>query len=184
MRVAVDVLGVEPDELEQFLDLRSPVALAARTSGWISNGSPMMSPTVIRGFSEVYGSWMTIWMFRRDRRSSRPGQLGDVRAVERHRARGRPLQADQQSGHGGLAAAGLADDAERLAAARSKETAVDGLDRTDLLLEEDALGQREVLDQVANLKYRLTRGCHRGPPSSSDRRCCVSDRSRGAAAPR
>lgn len=35
------------------------------TSGWISYGSPMMSPTVMRGFSEVYGSWKTIWMLRR-----------------------------------------------------------------------------------------------------------------------
>src|SRR5690606_18384232 len=42
------------------------------TSGWISNGSPTMSPTVRRGFSEVYGSCSTICMSRRHLRSSWP----------------------------------------------------------------------------------------------------------------
>ena len=42
------------------------------TSEWISNGSPTMSPTVIRGFSEVYGSCSTIWISRRSFRSSAP----------------------------------------------------------------------------------------------------------------
>src|SRR4051812_45898616 len=32
----------------------------------------MMSPTVIRGFSDVYGSCSTIWMLRRARRSADP----------------------------------------------------------------------------------------------------------------
>src|SRR5689334_6640154 len=42
------------------------------TSVWISYGSPTMSPTVMRGFSEVYGSCSTIWMSRRSLRSSAP----------------------------------------------------------------------------------------------------------------
>src|SRR2546425_1782967 len=37
---------------------------------WISNGSPIMSPTVIRGFNEEYGSWKMICMSRRSFRSS------------------------------------------------------------------------------------------------------------------
>ncbi|CAM5411219.1 hypothetical protein KAURM247S_02842 [Kitasatospora aureofaciens] len=32
----------------------------------------MMSPTVMRGFSEVYGSWNTIWMLRRTALSAPP----------------------------------------------------------------------------------------------------------------
>ncbi len=48
---------------------RSPLGA---TSGWMSKGSPMMSPTVIRGLSEVYGSWKTIWMLRRTAFSARP----------------------------------------------------------------------------------------------------------------
>ena len=42
------------------------------TSGWMSKGSPMMSPTVIRGLSEEYGSLKTIWMFRRIARNALP----------------------------------------------------------------------------------------------------------------
>src|SRR6478609_3610759 len=42
------------------------------TSVWIANGSPTMSPTVMRGLSEEYGSWNTIWMLRRIRRRSLP----------------------------------------------------------------------------------------------------------------
>src|SRR5574337_548467 len=37
---------------------------------WISNGSPTMSPTVMRGFNEEYGSWKMICMSRRSLRSS------------------------------------------------------------------------------------------------------------------
>src|SRR6185369_748013 len=47
------------------------------TSVWISNGSLMMSPTVMRGFSDVYGSCMTIWMSRRNRRSS-PADMANI----------------------------------------------------------------------------------------------------------
>ncbi len=35
----------------------------------------MMSPTVMRGFSDVYGSWKTIWMLRRTAFSARPDSL-------------------------------------------------------------------------------------------------------------
>ena len=38
----------------------------------MSYGSPTMSPTVIRGLSEVYGSWKTIWMLRRTAFRARP----------------------------------------------------------------------------------------------------------------
>ena len=32
----------------------------------------MMAPTVLRGLSEVYGSWKTIWMSRRSLRIAAP----------------------------------------------------------------------------------------------------------------
>ncbi len=35
----------------------------------------MMSPTVMRGFNEVYGSWKTIWMLRRTAFRARPDSL-------------------------------------------------------------------------------------------------------------
>ena len=61
----------------------------------------------------------------------------------------------QQLGQRGLAAAGLADDAERLALLQLEADAVDRLDRADLLLEDDAAGDREVLDQVLDPDDRL-----------------------------
>ena len=37
---------------------------------WISSGSAMIEPTVMREFSDAYGSWNTICMSRRFRRIS------------------------------------------------------------------------------------------------------------------
>ena len=115
VRVAVDVLRVEPDQVEQLLHPAAAGRPCGTTSGWISNGSPMMSPTVIRGFSEVYGSWKTIWMSRRSRRiaapcwayMSTPSKV-TLPAVGSSSRISSPAERR-------LAAAGLADDAEGLA---------------------------------------------------------------------
>ena len=56
-----------------------------------------------------------------------------------------------------LAAAGLADEAERLAALDVERDAVDGVHGADLLAEDHARGEREVLDEVADLEQRLAR---------------------------
>jgi hypothetical protein len=46
---------------------------------WTTSGSPTMSPTVIRGSSEAYGSWKTICTSRRIFRiSSRPSSVSSV----------------------------------------------------------------------------------------------------------
>ena len=115
VRVPVDVVGVEPDDLEQLLHrrLRSPLGA---TSGWIWNGSPTMSPTVIRGFSDVYGSCSTIWIWRRSRRRSRPLSEKMSCPLYDHLARRRALEHHEQLGQRRLAAARLADQAEGLAA--------------------------------------------------------------------
>ena len=43
------------------------------------SGSPTMSPTVMRGSSDEYGSWKTICISRRIRRmSSRPSSVSSV----------------------------------------------------------------------------------------------------------
>ena len=128
MRVAVDVLGVEPDQLEQLLHLALCRRPSGTTSGWISKGSPTMSPTVMRGFSDVYGSWKTIWMSRRSRRSSRPFQAymsppskhGLPAVGSSSRMSSRPSV--------DLPQPGLADDAERLPGVQVEVDAVDGLD--------------------------------------------------------
>ena len=46
---------------------------------WIENGSPMIEPTVLRGFSDEYGSWKIICASRRNSISS----LGEMSAISR-----------------------------------------------------------------------------------------------------
>ena len=95
---------------------------------------------------------------------------------------GRLLQPHQQLGQRRLAAAGLADDAEGLAPVQVEADPVDRLDRADLLLEQDALGEREVLDQVATSRIGSPLGrtstVSRRPSSTSFRsgRRCVAAR--------
>ena len=99
----------------------------------------------------------------------------DVAAQPAHRARpsgaymsspskvelpgGRLLQAHQQPGQGRLAAAGLADDAERLALVELEGDPVDGLDLADRAPQHAAL-EREVLDQVLGLSGQNCRLSH------------------------
>src|SRR5690606_20272148 len=66
--------GLRPTTSSSSCTLRRRESFGA-TSGWISNGSPTMSPTVILGFSDVYGSCRTIWISRRSARSSLPVSL-------------------------------------------------------------------------------------------------------------
>ena len=115
----------------------------------------MMSPTVIRGFSEVYGSWKIIWMSRRMAFRLRPSGLGEVAAEDLDRPGRRRLEPDHQAGQCRLAATGFADDTEGLAAPDRQVDAVDGLDRTDLAADDDAAPQRVVLDQALDLEDGL-----------------------------
>ncbi len=78
-------------------------------------------------------------------------------------ARRRAFEHHQQLGQRRLAAAGLADQAERLAALQVEGDAVDRLDVADLLLEDDPLGEREVLHDVPD----LAGSPHRSPWSTS-----------------
>ena len=127
-REAVVVLRVEPDELHQLLH-RAAAARGPSAMPWIANGSPMIEPTRRRGFSEPYGSWKIICMSRRIGASCAPRQPGDVPAVEDDPARGEVVQPGDAAGQGGLAAPGLPDQAERLAAAHGQADAVDRVHR-------------------------------------------------------
>ena len=144
VRVAVVVLGVQADELQQVLD--GPLRRRAGGSTFCSrNGAPTIAPTVWRGFSDEYGSWKIIWMSRRSGRILPCRQVRDVVALEHDLAAGRLEQPGDQPTGGGLAAPRLADQAEGLARAHGEVDAVDRLDRADLALEHDAAGDREVL---------------------------------------
>ena len=49
--------------------LRAPPSLCMP---WMTNGSEMIEPTVLRGFSDEYGSWKIICISRRSAFSSAP----------------------------------------------------------------------------------------------------------------
>ena len=83
-------------------------------------------------------------------------ELRDVGPVEDDAAAGRLDQAQQHAADGGLAAAGLADEAERLAPADGEADVVDGLDLADLAMQ-DAADDGEVLGQVLDLDERRRR---------------------------
>ena len=93
------------------------------------SGVLMMVPTVCRGFSECTGPGRSIWISRRNGRSSRSFSVRDVGALEQDLARGRLQQPGDQPAGGRLAAAGLADQAERLAGLQVEVDPVDGLHR-------------------------------------------------------
>ncbi len=119
VRVTVDVLGVEADHVQQFLDLAPPVALRSHL-GVDVEGLTDDVATVYTGLSEVYGLEDHLDVAAHGLQSA-PGQLGDVLALVEDLARGGPLQVHQELGHGGLAAARLAHDAQRLALVQIEE---------------------------------------------------------------
>ena len=77
----------------------------------------MLSPIGVRGSSDAYGSWKMICIRRRYGFSAAPSSAGDVRRRRTGSAGRRLDEAEQQPADGRLAAARLADEAERLAAA-------------------------------------------------------------------
>ncbi len=77
-------------------------------------------------------------------------EVGDVVPVEDDSAAGRLDEAEERAPDGRLAAAGLPDQAERLAAPDLEADVVDGLHVADLALE-DAAAHREELRQVLDL---------------------------------
>jgi hypothetical protein len=87
VRVAVDEVGVEARRGRAGPDRRAAAPSSAARRGGSPTARPTMSPTVMRGFSEVYGSWKMIWICRRSRRSSfcpsrrRRGPVEDLPAV-------------------------------------------------------------------------------------------------------
>ena len=92
-------------------------------------------------------------------------EMRDVLAVEPDRAFGRLEQAQQHLADGRLAAAGLADQAQRLARIDREADAVDRLDQRDRAREQAAL-QREMLLQVRRLRRPGSCG---GPVGASTR---------------
>ena len=112
-------------------------------------------PIVFRGFSDAYGSWKIICMSRRSPRSSLP--LSAVMSWPSNQIL--PSVGIEQPHHDarerGLAASGLADQAERLAGIDLEVHTVDRVHVADLCWIRDAAGDREVLLDALDLDERL-----------------------------
>ena len=61
--------GLRPTTPQQLVDPRA--SSVSPRYAWMRSGSLMMSRTVMRGLSDAYGSWKTIWMSRPIGRSCR-----------------------------------------------------------------------------------------------------------------
>ena len=114
----------------------------------------MMSPTDMRGLREPNGSWNTICMSRRNGRICLELQPLDILAQEHDRSVGgdQPQQCQPERG---LAGAGLADHAERLALAHREADAIDRLDVPDRRAQKSALDRKPDLQIVGRHHDRL-----------------------------
>ena len=86
----------------------------------------------------------------------------DLRAAITDAARRGPDEAEKHARQGGLAAARLADQTERLALAEVEADVVDRLDFADLAAEDQALQDRVVLAEALGREDHLSG--HRCPP--------------------
>ena len=84
-----------------------------------------LKPTRLRGFSDAYGSWKIICISRRNGRSSFRDSCVMSAPSNIDRPARRLVEAHEQAAEGRLAAARLADHAERLAPAHLERDAVD-----------------------------------------------------------
>ena len=117
VRVAAGVLGLEADELQQ-LARPAPAAVGLQVP-CIRSGSATIASTVMRGSSEAYGSWNTICIAAPELRSSVAGlRVSTSMPSKQHLPDVGCDQPQQQPAGGGLAAARLPHQAERLAADR------------------------------------------------------------------
>ena len=130
------------------------------------SGSSTIAPTRMRGLSDEYGSWKTICMSRRAWRIRARENASTSSPVEPDLA-GRRLDQPQDAAAGRrLAAAGFADEAERLASSIVKLTSSTA--RTIVRRRKQPALAAEVLDEVADLEER-----HQRRASRIDRRRAV-----------
>ena len=124
VRVAVAQVPAQPDLLEQ-LGRRARRARRPEASPCSRSGSAAMAPTVMRGFSDEYGSWKTMCSSRRSGRSCLRDSVVMSVPLRRIDARGRVEQPHDAVGHRRLAAARLAHEPEHLAGRERQRHAVD-----------------------------------------------------------
>ena len=156
-RVAVVVLGVEADHLEQLLDpgqdllLRHHLVHAQRGA----DDRAHRVTRVQRGV-RILEDHLDL---APDRHHLPPRETRDVGALEVDRTGRRVVEPGDQATGGGLATPGLPHQAERLALAQREGHPVDRLDVCDGTADDAAGLHREVLGQVTDLEQGITRRC-------------------------
>ena len=146
------------------------LACASVIFRWMNSGSMICSPIERTGLSEVIGSWKIIEMSRpRISRISFGGEFEQVAAFEQHAAFGHPAGGLRQQAHDGerrhrLAAAGLADDGDHLAAIDGVGNAVDRV--------HDAARGVELDMQILHREQRRRRAGGRGGVRRRRGPCC------------
>ena len=146
VREAVVVLRVQADDLQQLLDAALDLRLGADLVHLERLGDDEADPlALVQARVRILEDHHQL---AADRAHVGPAQVGDVAAAEGDPAARRIEQAHQAARHRRLAAARLADDAERLTLLDGEADPVDGLDARDLLLEDDPARDGEVLDEV------------------------------------
>ena len=176
VREAVVVLRVEADDLEQLLDAALDLRVGAdlvhlERLGDDEADALALVQARVRVLEDHH-------QLAADRAHVGPVQVRDVAAVEGDPAARRIEQAHQAARHRRLAAARLADDAERLTLLDGEADPVDGLDARDLLLEDDPARDREVLDEVLDDEQVVAAPCRR---PSTDLRQRAGEQLRGLA---
>src|SRR3954447_3783106 len=156
VREAVVVLGVQPDLLHQLLHLR--LQPAARLAVVEAVDAERLADDRADRLARVERRVRVLedhLHLATERLELALREAGDVPAAVLDRPAGRVEQAGDQARRGGLAAAGLPHQAERLALHDVERHAVDSVHGADLALEQDPARDREVLDEVADLDQRL-----------------------------
>ena len=144
----------------------------------MARGSPTMSAMLCFGSSDEYGSWKTICIDSRCRRSVGPrSEVTSLPSTTTVPA-GRVDEAEHQPGQGGLARAALAHQTQGRPGVDAQADLVDRSHRPGHPPQHPA-AQREILDQVAHLEHRGTVSIA-GAVSLARARCRCARRVRSA----
>jgi hypothetical protein len=150
------MLGLEPHPLHQLLDLAAKLGPRGEAVELERVADDLPHP--LAWVERRIGVLEDHLDLAADRAEALPREPDQLLAAELDRARRRLEQLDDGSAERRLAAAGLAHEAEGLALVEGEADVVDGLDARDLAVEEEPGLDREVLDEVLDLKERITLG--------------------------
>src|SRR5438132_1585464 len=158
-RVHVQVVRRQPDDLEQLADpLRDVAASCQAVHAQRLADDPADAVARVERRERILEDHLHPAAKRAQRAL---GEVRDVLAVEDDPAAGRLVEAQDRAADRRLAAAGLPDQTERLAALDRQADAVDGANVADVPVEDDAAADRKPDPQVFELyEIAVSSSCH------------------------